>query len=349
MIHLAPVERQLFYEAIHALGTQTRGAAKILRRPRGLLDPRLDAQIKLELEGQKVRLLAKFKNVDRRPAIAPVKEQLERAIQDQFPGHLPFLVAPYLTEAMAEECRRIDLPFSDTAGNLFLRTANMLLCIVGRRRPHHLERLQKGLTTAGMKVIFALLCRSELAGTGYRQIAAAAQVALGAVGPALQDLERRDFLHREGKGATAFERAEELLHEWVVAYPAILRPKLHGRHYQADRNRVLGLNLKPIGAYWGGEVAAERMTGYLKPENLLVYTRGEVKDILIQGRMRLAPEGGVEVLHAFWNPESDKAVKPLAPPLLVYADLMLTGDTRNLGAANMVYDKFLRPAVVPHG
>jgi len=43
MIHLTPVERQLFDEAMDALGTQTRGAAKILRRPRGLLDPRFDA------------------------------------------------------------------------------------------------------------------------------------------------------------------------------------------------------------------------------------------------------------------------------------------------------------------
>ncbi len=273
---------------------------------------------------------------------------MERAIQDQFPGHLPFLVAPYMTEAMAEECLRIDLPFSDTAGNLFLRTANMLLCIVGRRRPHYLERSQNGLTPAGMKVIFALLCRPELARTGYRQIAVAAQVALGAVGPVLQDLERRGFLHRKGKGTTALERAEELLHEWVVAYPAILRPKLHGRHYQSDRKRVLVLDLQSLGAYWGGEVAAERLTGYLKPENLLVYTRGEVKDLLIQGRMRLASERSVEVLHAFWNPELDKPDKPLAPPLLVYADLVMTGDTRNLETANMVYDKFLRPAVVPH-
>ena len=346
MIHLTPVERQLFYEAIDALGTQTHGAAKILRRPRGLLDPRFDAQIGLELEGQKVRLLAKFKKVDRRPAIAPVKEQLEGAIKDQSPRHLPLLVAPYMTEAMAEECRRIDLPFADTAGNLFVRTDTMLLCIVGRRRPHHLERSQKGLTPAGMKVIFALLCRPELAGTGYRQIAAAAQVALGAVGPVLQDLERRGFLHRQGKGTIALERAEELLHEWVVEYPAILRPKLRGRHYKADRNRVLGLNLKLLRAYWGGEVAAERLTGYLKPENLLVYTRGEVKDILIQGRMRLAAEGGVEVLNAFWNPELDRTDTPLAPPLLVYADLVMTGDSRNIEMAKLVYDKLLLPSLV---
>jgi hypothetical protein len=83
--------------------------------------------------GPEIRLLAKFKNVDRRLAIAPVKEQLEGAIKDQSPGHLPLLVAPYMTEAMAEECRRIHLPFADTAGNLFIRTGTMLrACRIAR-------------------------------------------------------------------------------------------------------------------------------------------------------------------------------------------------------------------------
>jgi hypothetical protein len=49
------------------------------------------------------------------------------------------------------------------------------------------------------------------------------------------------------------------------------------------------------------------------------------------------------VLNAFWNPELDKADKPLTPPLLVYADLVMTRDTRNLEMAKMIYDKFLRP------
>jgi hypothetical protein len=344
MNHLAQTDRRILDEAIDALGTQTGGEVKILRRPRGPFDLRFDAQVELELHGQKILLLAEIKNVDRRPALAQIKQQLDEAIADQFPGHLPLLVAPYITEAMAEECRRIDLPFADTAGNLFVRTGTTLLYILGRPRPDHMGRAQRGLTPAGMKIIFALLCKPELAGMAYRQIGAAAQVALGAVGPVLQDLEMRGFLGRRGKGATTLERAEELLREWVVEYPAILRPKLNGRRYTADRNRFLDLDLKLLEAYWGGEVAAERLTRYLKAEHLLVYTRGEVKDLLIQGRMRLAADGDVEILDAFWNPELDHTEQPLVPPLLVYADLMMTGDTRNLETAKILYEQYLQPA-----
>lgn len=344
-MNLHETERRLLDEALEALGTQTRGAVKLLKRQRGPFDPRFDAQVELELHGQKMLLLAEIKNVDRRPALAQIKTQLEAAIADHLPGYLPLLVTPYMTGAMAEECRRLDLPFADTAGNLFIRTGTTLLYIIGRPRPDHIgRRAQKAVTPAGMKILFALLCKPELAGMSYRQIGAATQVALGAVGPVLQDLEMRGFLRRRGKGPAALERAEELLREWVIQYPAILRPKLNGRRYAADRNRVLDLDLKPLGAYWGGEVAAERLTGYLKAEHLLVYTRGAVKELLLQGRMRLAADGDTEVLDAFWNPELDRTEKPLAPPLLVYADLMMTGDSRNLETAKILYEQYLQPA-----
>jgi len=54
------------------------------------------------------------------------------------------------------------------------------------------------------------------------------------------------------------------------AVSAILRPKLHGRRYTAT-DQVLGLELKRLEPT-GREVAAERLTGYLKAEHLLVYT-----------------------------------------------------------------------------
>jgi hypothetical protein len=338
-------ELLLLDEALQALQTQTGGAAKLLRRERGPFDRRFDAQLQLELHDQKLLLLVEIKNVDRRLALAQIKTQLETAIEDNLPGYIPLLVTPYMTEVMAEECRRLNLPFVDTAGNLFIRTGTTLLYITGRPRPDHIgRRVYQAVTPAGMKILFALLCKPELAGMTYRQIAAAAQVALGAVGPVLQDLETRGFLRRQGKGTAALERTEELLHEWVVQYPAILRPKLHGRRYTADRDQVLGLELKPFGAYWGGEVAAERLTGYLKAEHLLVYTRGATKQLLMQGRMRLAADGDTEILDAFWNPELDRIEKPLAPPLLVYADLMMTGNTRNIETAKILHEQYLQTA-----
>jgi hypothetical protein len=197
-------ELLLLDEALQALQTQTGGAAKLLRRERGPFDRRFDAQLQLELHDQKLLLLVEIKNVDRRLALAQIKTQLETAIEDNLPGYIPLLVTPYMTEVMAEECRRLNLPFVDTAGNLFIRTGTTLLYITGRPRPDHIgRRVYQAVTPAGMKILFALLCKPELAGMTYRPIAAAAQVALGAVGPVLQDLETRGFLRRQAFHLTA--------------------------------------------------------------------------------------------------------------------------------------------------
>jgi hypothetical protein len=74
-------------------------------------------------------------------------------------------------------------------------------------------------------------------------------VALGAVGPILKDLERRGYL-RTGK-TTRLLRTKELLQEWVTYYPANLRPTLQARRFQANRDKLLAIDLAPFDAYWG--------------------------------------------------------------------------------------------------
>ncbi len=56
--------------------------------------------------------------------------------------------------------------------------------------------------------------------------------------------------------------------------------------------------------------------------------------------------GAVEILEAFWKPLEDEEPQT-APPLLVYADLMATGDPRNLEAARLVRERYLRGTADP--
>jgi len=54
--------------------------------------------------------------------------------------------------------------------------------------------------------------------------------------------------------------------------------------------------------------------------------------------------GNLEVLQKFWNFKPTMAATedvPVVPPLLVYADLVATGDARNLDAAKMLREQFL--------
>lgn len=341
-------KRRLLEEAVQALEMQTEGRVKIRAKTHNTREPGYDAKIDLELHGQTVHFLVEMKHVDRRLALAQIKEQLDRTIRRDFEGYRPLLIAPFITEAMADECKRLNLPFVDTAGNLFFRTETTLLFITGRPRPDHRgRRIHPATNPAGMKVTFALLCKPDLVAQPYRRIAEIAQVALGTIGPVLDDLDVRGFLRRHPTQKARLQRTEELLQEWVIQYPGTLRPKLNLRQYAAERESLLGLNPEALHAYWGGEPAADFLTGYLKPEKFTIYVRHAAKEVLMQGRMRLDPGGNVEILDAFWHTELDYDNTRLAPPIIVYADLMMTGDPRNIETAKLIYDRYLKPATTP--
>jgi hypothetical protein len=130
-----------------------------------------------------------------------VKERLAHLAHGSY--HL--LVAPYITRALAERCRELQLPFIDTAGNAYLNVPGLTIFVTREPRPATLKvdpPHHRAYTEVGMKVIFALLCDHELADATYREIARAAQVGLGTVGPVIKDLENRGHLVQRGRRKT---------------------------------------------------------------------------------------------------------------------------------------------------
>ena len=306
---------------------------------------RADALLEIVLEGKAQAFVAEIKTVDRVHAIGHVKAQLDRMIAE-FPDHCPLLVTRYMTTQMAEECRRLKLPYIDTAGNVYLRTTGVLLYVTGQPKPQQRGTIDyRANTQAGLKIIFALLCKPELVGETYREIGAIARAAFGAVGPVLKDLEERAFIRRTKAKGLVLQNTRQLFDEWVTRYPETLRPKLEPRLYQVDRDRLLHADLNTLQAYWGGEMAAELMTHHLQAERLTIYVRGHMREILTKLRMRLDPQGNAELLAAFWAPELDKPGDPIAPAILVYADLMTTGATRNMETAKLIYEQFIEPTL----
>src|SRR5437868_2048475 len=145
-----------------------------------------DAIIEIETDRHKHRFGAEVKIVDRFATPATLK------VQDKDLRDPPLLVAPYITREIAQHCRQLRLPFIDTAGNAYLEAAGLLVYVVGQARPVELQRRNfRALKPAGLKLIFALLCRPELLDKDYRTIANAAGVALGTVSADMKDLDAR--------------------------------------------------------------------------------------------------------------------------------------------------------------
>lgn len=332
----------ILQDAVAALQRKTGLTATILPAPKDR-KRQADGFLEIDLNGQKRRFIVEIKTADRYIAVAQIRAQLDDLIAQFYPGYRPLFVTGFATPRIAEECRRLDLPYLDTAGNLYLREDHVFLDIRGNPKPPQAFNIgHRANRPAGLKTIFALLCRPALADTTYRELAKAANVALGAIGPVLDDLARRGYLRRRKTNGGTLMRRDELLKEWTAYYPANLRPTLNPRRYHAERALLIPVDIAQFNAYWGGEFGAERLTHYLKAEHFVVYAEGVPPALMKAARMRLAANGNVEILQTFWNPELTGPDPTVVPPLLVYADLIATAEPRNLETAQEIYDRFLR-------
>lgn len=298
-----------------------------------------DAQVRLTAPGVDQRFVVEVKARLTPTNLGMAVHQLQRFQQKGL------IVADYVNPKMAERLKAMDMAFLDLAGNAYLNEPPLLIYIKGNKpveMPHR-KLPTRAFQPTGLKVLFALLCRPDLVNAPYRDIAKAADVALGTVGWVITDLKELGFLVEMGKRGRRLANKAKLIERWVTVYPEQLRPKLViGRYQAADHNwwKQAPLHDYPE-TYWGGEVAAARLTQYLKPELVTVYTRGKPGTLLLANKLKQDPEGDVEILEAFWKIEYDWARGDLVPPLLIYADLLATGDTRNIETAKIIYEREL--------
>jgi hypothetical protein len=305
-----------------------------------------DACLELWVNEQRHRYWVECKrSADRRQVLAQAKSQLENKAQ---PG---LLIAPHVTPGMAEHCRQLGLQFLDTAGNAYLRGDGLYVYIVGRKPETRLQGREGSLSPAALRMTFALLCHPELASAPYRDIVKAAGISLGTVGKIFDQLQSRGFVtgadRRHGRRLLEHRR---LLDEWAALYPSLLRPRLGSRRFRAP-DPLWWTTFQPPQdhAWWGGEIAAERLTSYLKPSTQTLYIApaslsGFTRNMVQTYRLRPDPEGPIELLESFWQFSTPAPRTDLVPPELVYADLLSSLDPRCLEVARMIRKEVISDA-----
>ena len=314
-------------------------------------DDRANATVELEANGQRYLYAAEIKRVDRFAILKDVRNQQAHDGQT----HQPLLVAPRITAEAAEKCRELDVQFIDSVGNAYLRGPGLYVLVKGQRPVEGEDPLligQEGKragTATHLRVIFVLLCKPELLNAPYREIAQVAGVALGTIGWVFNDLTARGIATGGPRNRVMLER-RKLINEWITTYPIKLRPKLNPRRFKAPKpDWWKTLDITQCGAQWGTEVAAEKLTGYLRPATVTIYLHKEkgrqnLTKLVAENRLRPDPAGDIEILDAFWDVNGEQPVAQTVPPLLAYADLIATLDPRNLEAAKLIHDQYLAPA-----
>jgi len=286
--------------------------------------------------GQHVLYRAEVKRGLRPAILGTVLHQLERI------GENPLLITDYVTPALADELHRRGVQFIDTAGNAYLVGPNFLVWVKGQRPPLIPEGPKAAgriFAATGLQVLFVLLCRPEWIERPYREIAQAAGVAHGTVGWVMGDLPTLGFMAKINRQRRLIN-GEQLLRQWVEAYARTLRPKCLLARYRAENLAWATKDVaRQYGMDLGGEPAGAYLTHRLRPGTATFYGDKIDPRLVLDQKLRRDANGNVEILRRFWNFEDGPL--GLAPPLLVYADLLAMGDARCLETAGLLYDRIV--------
>jgi hypothetical protein len=255
------------------------------------------------------------------------------------------LLAEYVTVETADVLRRLGQQFIDSAGNAYLRTEGLLVWHVGRPRRSR-PPADGHATPALVRTQFAVLARPALIGRPFRAIAQASRTSVGSVQTAVRQLDERGHIATRGTERTLVDRAR-LLDDWLPLYLRILRPKLLLDRFAGEpADWWTSEQADPDEVQWGGEAAAFRLDGYLRPGLATLYADELPRAFIRAHRLqRVRHDGervGVEVRQRFWDVAGVPSDPPdVVPPVLVYADLLAASDARSVEAAGRIREGHL--------
>jgi len=332
------VEKEILDDALKALRDEIKidiGEVNIRTDPQH----RYDADVELRLNDHLMKFNIEIKVNINNANLGNIANQMKNIEK-------PALLATrYVNPQLARRLRELDIHFFDTAGNAFINLAPVYIWTIGKKIDHAFDVYDRNATwgPAKLQIIFALLCHTCLVNENYRIIAPIARTALGTVNWTLRDLNLKGYLLIKNKNERKLIDKRKLLDRWVELCAEKLRPKtLLGRYEAKNDLNEKQLNLAEFNAQWGGEVAAERLTGYLRPGEFTIYTdKTTVNELIYRLRLMKNPEGNIELRQRFWGNDPIWGKQDTVHPILVYADLLATAEPRNIETARIVYDQYI--------
>lgn len=319
-----------------------------------------DKEIQLEIEdeqkenivnGIRFDKLVKFRYLKRRLVYCvEVKANINNAIialllhrKEILPYPL-LLITRYVNNNKAEELKKNGIQFIDTAGNAYINYCPIYIFIKGNKPPDILFKntTHRVFEPSGLKIIYALLCNADLIKKPYRYIAEITNVALGTVGWAINDLIDLGFAVEMGHKGRELLKKEELFRRWCIEYNEKLKPKLLINKFVGPENWWIHYKLNPEYAQWGGEVAANKLTKHIKPQNITIYAeRKKYQNIVIENKLRKDINGNIEFFERFWKFNKTYEYKEIVDPILIFADLINTGNQRDVETAKIIYEEYI--------
>ena len=257
----------------------------------------------------------------------------------------PFLwVAEHIFPKIKDELRKNEIGYLETNGNIFINIPGIYIFIDNKKPLSH-EKIKANRTfgKTGLKVVFHFLLNNNFINNSYRLIAKQTGVALGNINYVITGLKESGFLISVNKNEYQLIHKKQLLEKWMVAFNENLKPSLFiGKFRFLHKEDEINWKMLPIKigkTYWGAEPAADLLTNYLKPQMFILYTDESRSELIKNYKLVPDDNGTIEVYKKFW--QHNEINSNIAPTQLVYADLINSGDGRNIETAQKIFNEFL--------
>ena len=256
-------------------------------------------------------------------------------------GNLIFAAA--ISAKIKERCREMKIGYLDGGGNLYFSKDDTVIFIDGLKIPQiPTEKVpNRAFSKTGLKVVFYFLAEPENINLSYRKIAESTGASLGTIKDVMSGLLEAGYLLDIDDKRRRIIHRKELLDQWVSGYFLTLKPGLFKGYYDLKSRSQMDTALAESPNFiWTGEQGAAKFESAVIPSDFQAYTDLETIDLMQLGLQPAIDKiGKIRLFNKFWDDHLFD--NSLAKYLLIYADLMITDDPRNVDTANEIYAKFL--------
>ncbi|MBZ5857535.1 type IV toxin-antitoxin system AbiEi family antitoxin [Flavihumibacter profundi] len=339
------VEEEIIQEALIALHKQTGITVKEI--PWASLTKRekigMDHRIRMKTGKEVIEFAVQVKNEIRKMHLPGLLERMETRKEVNW-----LIISQYIPRPLKDELKGLGVNYIEASGNCFVRHGGLYLYINDQQVTEvRIPEQGKLWKAAGLKFLFVVLQNTEMINATYRSLAKTSGIALGNIGPLIEELKNGGYVKTDKNGNLFLENTSQLQKKWVEMFASVLRPKLKlgtFRFLGAEGVKTDWKNDPALHFLWGGEAAGALLTNNLRPEKFAIYS--SYPKIQLMKELKLIPDehGSLELMEMFWDEEELKhAGKDLntVPPLLAYAELATSLDSRNRETAEKIKVRYL--------
>lgn len=305
-----------------------------------------ESEIRIKLSRSEANFVIKVKNVHLSHSL--LNAFLAEAKKDR--EHPRLLIANHITREAAQELISAGVAFVDSAGNAHLSIGkDHNWTSLGRPNPHRSAE-PKGITASRVQLLFLFATFPETLRWPLRKVSELAGVGKSAVAIGRKQLEQQGTIS-QGKAAKILLSSEELKDRLLRDYIEVLRPKLVlGRFRFIDKSPEEFLRRLPSAATENnfnyvltGSWAAELKNPFYRTNSVSLYAEEKILSKTQQLKLLKTSDGPLTVLRIFGSIlfHEKLAGHFIAPPWLVYCEMMSLPDSRAHEAAQLFWERCL--------